>query len=642
MSDDRSAVPPFRPARRTVLKGLAVGAAATGGLTAFPPRRAAAAAVVDPEGTTLDSTVARGAALNDQGYVRLTSGPGEAHVVRDDLGAAPVSGRQGRRVPLLSFVHLTDIHVIDAQSPARVEFLDRYNDGPGSALIFSSAYRPQEMLMPQFADAMVRAIEDVGRGPVTGRGFDFALCTGDNTDNAQLNETRWQIDVLGGTPLTPGSGDPARYEGVADQDPLTYDVHYWHPDGAPEGQAEDNFRRLHGYPVVPGLLEASQRPFTPLGLTIPWFTAYGNHDGLVQGNFPYSFQLNEIAVGPLKPVAAPAGVSFDDLARGDADALEDALTTAPVRAVTADPARQVITRQQWVQEHFTTGGTPLGHGFTSENLETGLAYYAFDPAPGVRGIVLDTVNPNGESSGSIDADQLDWLRAQLEASTGPGRDRLVIVFSHHTIETMTNSIVFVDDPRPRVLGPQVRDLLLEFPNVIAWVNGHTHRNKVTPYTRPDGGGFWQINTAAHIDFPCQSRLLEITDNRDGTLSIFGTLLDPAAPLSYGGRLDSTSALASLARELAANDPQGGRSDDSRGAAEDRNVELLVQAPFALTRTPPRAAQPQAEPQPAGQQLPATGGGLVAAGGAAALAAALALRSRRIGGSARPDIGPDAG
>ena len=313
-----------------------------------------------------------------------------------------------------------------------------------------------------------------------------------------------------------------------------------------------------------------------------------------------------------------------------------------MRAVTADPARQVITRQQWVQEHFTTGGTPLGHGFTSENLETGLAYYAFDPAPGVRGIVLDTVNPNGESSGSIDADQLDWLRAQLEASTGPGRDRLVIVFSHHTIETMTNSIVFVDDPRPRVLGPQVRDLLLEFPNVIAWVNGHTHRNKVTPYTRPDGGGFWQINTAAHIDFPCQSRLLEITDNRDGTLSIFGTLLDPAAPLSYGGRLDSTSALASLARELAANDPQGGRSDDSRGAAEDRNVELLVQAPFALTRTPPRAAQPQAEPQPAGQQLPATGGGLVAAGGAAALAAALALRSRRIGGSARPDIGPDAG
>lgn len=624
-----TATPDRLPDRRTVLKGAALGAAAVTGLSAFPSRRAAAAGPVQAEGTTLASTVVRGAPVNDQGYVRLTSGPGEPHVVRDDLGTAAQPGREGRRAALLSFVHLTDIHVIDAQSPARVEFLDRYNDGPGSSLIFSSAYRPQEMLMPQFADAMVQAIEDVARGPVTGRGFDFALCTGDNTDNAQLNETRWQIDVLGGTPLTPASGDPARFEGVADQDPLTYDVHYWHPDGTPTGQADDNYRRLHGYPVVKGLLDASQRPFTPVGLSMRWFTAYGNHDGLVQGNFPRSFQLNEIAVGPLKAVSAPAGASFDDLERGDSEALEDALTTAPLRVVTADPQREVISRQRWVEEHFTTGGTPLGHGFTSENVETGLAYYVFEPAPGIRGIVLDSVNPNGESSGSLDPAQFAWLRARLEEVSGPGRDRLVIVFSHHTIETMTNSIVFVDDPRPRVLGPQVRDLLLEFPNVIAWVNGHTHRNKITPYTRPDGGGFWQINTAAHIDFPCQSRLLEITDNRDGTLSIFGTLLDAAAPLSYGGRLDSTAALASLARELSVNDPQSGKNDDSRGAVEDRNVELLVKAPFALSRTTP-VATPTSEPGSAGGQLPATGGGsLLAAGAAAALAGAVALRSRRM-------------
>ena len=632
MPNDLPADGPFSPDRRTVLKGLAVGAAATGGLTAFPSRRAAAAPLAgSPEGTTLDSTVVRGPALNDQGYVRLVSGPGEPHVVRDELGSAPQPGREGRRQALLSFVHLTDIHVIDAQSPARVEFLDRYNDGPGDPLIFSSAYRPQEMLMPQFADAMVQAIEQVARGPVTGRGFDFALCTGDNTDNAQLNETRWQIDVLGGTPVTPGSGDPATYEGVADQDPTTYDVHYWHPDGAPEGQADDNFRRLHGYPVVAGLLEASQRPFTPVGLSMPWFTAYGNHDGLVQGNFPRSFQLNEIAVGPLKPVAAPAGASFDDLVRGDSTALEDALTTAPVRVVTADPTRQVISRQQWVEEHFTTGGTPLGHGLTSENVDTGVAYYVFDPAPQVRGIVLDTCNSNGESSGSLDAAQFAWLRERLAEATGPGRDRLVVVFSHHTIETMTNRIVFVDDPQPRVLGPEVRDLLLAHPNVVLWVNGHTHRNKVTAYPREGGGGFWQVNTAAHIDYPCQSRLLEITDNRDGTLSIFGTLLDAAAPLSYGGRLDSTTALASLARELSANDPQDGRDDGARGAVEDRNVELLVKAPFALARTGPPAAPPVSGPAPSGEQLPATGGSLLAAGGAAALATGLALRVRRMGG-----------
>ena len=623
-----------RPDRRTFLKGAAATAAAAAGLQAFPSRRAAASPPVVLNGTTLDSTIVRGSAVNAQGYVRLASGPGEPHVVRDDLGATPVAGRHTRRTPLLSFVHLTDIHVIDAQSPARVEFLDRYNDGPGSPLIFSSAYRPQEMLMPQFSDAMVRAIEDVRVGPVSRRAFDFALCTGDSTDNAQLNEARWYLDVLDGTPVTPGSGDPERFEGVADQEPTTYDVHYWHPDGTPAGQAEDNYRLHHGYPTVPGLLEASQVPFRPTGLSMPWYAAYGNHDGLVQGNFPKSFQLNELAVSGLKPVSLPAGASFDDLARGDGGALRDALTTAPVRPVTPDPQRKVVGRQEWVEEHFTTGGTPLGHGFTSENVAAQTAYYVFEPTPQVRCIVLDSVNPNGESSGSLDPPQFAWLRERLEEVSGPGRDRLVIVFSHHTIETMTNRIVFVDDPQPRVLGPQVRDLLLEFPNVVMWVNGHTHRNKITPFPRADGtGGFWQVNTAAHIDFPCQSRLLELVDNRDGTLSAFGTLLDAAAPLSYGGRLDSPTALASLARELSANDPQDGKNDASRGSVEDRNVELLIRAPFALRTGPPPpsggSAQPEPEPTTSGSQLPATGGGSVAVAGAAALAAGLALRARRM-------------
>jgi metallophosphoesterase (TIGR03767 family) len=621
------------PDRRTVLKGLAAGAAAVTGLQAYPSRSAAAAGVpLAPAGTTLDSTVVRGAAVNPQGYARLASGPGEPHAVRDDLGAAPRPGRGGRRTALLSFVHLTDIHVIDAQSPARVEFLDRYDDDPDTRTLFSSAYRPQEMLSPQLSDAMVSAVERVAAGPVTSRPFDFAIATGDNTDNAQLNELRWSIDVLDGTPMTPNSGAQDRFEGVQDAAPDSYDVHYWHPDGTPDGKVDDNLRRLHGFPTIPGLLDASLRPFTPVGLSLPWYSCYGNHDGLVQGNFPQSFQLTRLAEGPLKIIGLPAGVSPDDLRRGLTGAdptILAALATAPVREVTPDPARKVISRTESVTEHFTTGGTPLGHGFTAQNVTEGTAYYVFDPSPLVRGIVLDSVNPNGESNGSLDQVQFAWLRAQLEAATGPGRDRLVMVFSHHTIGSMTNRIVFADDPAPRVLGPQVRDLLLEFPNVVLMVDGHTHTNRVTAHTRPDGGGFWEVNTAAHIDWPAQARLLELVDNRDGTLSVFGTLLDPDAPLSYGGRLDSTSALASLCRELAANDPQD-RTDDRRGLREDRNVELLVAAPFALP-VPPRAV-PVSRPAPApvSAQLPATGGsGLLAAGAVTATAAALALRARRM-------------
>jgi len=133
----------------------------------------------------------------------------------------------------------------------------------------------------------------------------------------------------------------------------------------------------------------------------------------------------------------------------------------------------------------------------------------------------------------------------------------------------------------RVGGGTVRDLLLRFPNVIAWVNGHTHRNQITPHARPDGsGGFWEINTASHIDWPQQARIVEVADNRDGTLSIFTTVIDHAGPADYGGDLTSTVSLAGLSRELAVNDPQV--KLDARGTVADRNTELLVGAPADLT------------------------------------------------------------
>ena len=109
--------------------------------------------------------------------------------------------------------------------------------------------------------------------------------------------------------------------------------------------------------------------------------------------------------------------------------------------------------------------------------------------------------------------------------------------------------------------------------------GHTHRNQVWAHRAPDRpGGFWEVNTAAHVDWPQQSRLVEIADNRDGTLSVFATMLDHDASPAHGGRLGDPLALASLGRELAVNDWQE-RDSGRRGDRADRNVELLVANPL---------------------------------------------------------------
>ncbi|HEY0637183.1 MAG TPA: TIGR03767 family metallophosphoesterase [Pseudonocardiaceae bacterium] len=601
--------------RRDALRAGAVGAAAAAtGLAGFGGL--IGTAVAGPgerhgHGTTLDRTLLLGTP-GAGGYRPVVPGPGEGYLVRDDLVGGTVASRHRpghRRRPILAFGQLTDIHAMDTQSPARVEFLDRYND-PDSPfapfLPFESSYRAWEFLSAHISEAMVQGMNGVRRGPATGRPLAFTIATGDNTDNVQFNELRWYIDLLDGGRVRPDSGDLSRYEGVADGNAATYDQRYWHPDGTPAGLADDLPRSRYGYPRVPGLLDAARRPFRATGLRTPWLTAYGNHDGLIQGNLPPIPALSGLATGRAKIVGLPPGTDIIQLALWlqslDPRGLQT-LLGGPARAVTADPARRFVSRLETIREHFNTSGSPRGHGFGRWNLATGNAYYGVDHGL-VRGLVLDTVNPAGGSEGSLDPEQFAWLERELTAGssrylTATGevvrqrcRDRLFVLFSHHTIGSMDN----LAGPVPRVSGAGVRDLLLRFPNAVLWVNGHTHRNKVTPYTRPAGspvpGGFWEVNTAAHIDWPQQSRVVELIDNQDGTISVFGTIVDMGAPATYR-RLDSPVALASLARQLAGNDWQARErpnpgEDGRRGTVADRNVELLLPAPFRIGGPHPRS------------------------------------------------------
>jgi len=328
---------------------------------------------------------------------------------------------------------------------------------------------------------------------------------------------------------------------------------------------------------------------------MPWYAVHGNHDGLLAGNFPPLGPFNALAIGSVKPIGLRSDVTpqglLDGLNAGRASAVAG-LLGGPVRVVTADPDRRVVSRAQFVEEHFTTTAAPVGHGYTDTNRAASTAYYAKDlPAPVVGGrrarpirlICLDTVNPNGEADGSLDTAQFAWLQARLAAV----RDRLTVVVSHHTADTMGNPLVGTGgDFSPRVLGDRVLAELLAHPQVVLWVNGHTHTNRVTARPRTGGGGLWEVTTASHIDWPQQARTLEIADNGDRTVSVFATVVDSAAVPGWTGRLDLAS-LGSLSRELAANDPQEAARPDAsldgrRGGVADRNVELLVPVPVGVT------------------------------------------------------------
>jgi metallophosphoesterase (TIGR03767 family) len=504
------------------------------------------------------------------GYLALAEVEGEPHLVRADLvGSGAAEPERGR--PIVAISHLTDLHVTDVQSPARFEYINREHADPRYRELLPMQ-RPQEAFNVHAIAAMVRTINAIDAAPITGRPLDLAVMSGDAVDNVQWNELVAFLALLDGGEVRIDGGGP-RYEGV--QAPGWPDDFFWKPDGAARGA--DMFVREFGFPHAPGVLERALVPFRSDGLKVRWLGCRGNHEEVCQGVGLVTPRLASAMVGFHKPYRMPEGIDLDDVVETFVRTPEEFME-GPTLPVTPSPDRrpfgsgELIDMQRVHIPAPSAGDHPRAH-------------YVHD-VEGVRFVVLDTVCTGGGANGCVDANEAVWLQERLEevhsrfrsadgAVVTTGReDRLVVLVSHHTVSTLNN---WRGEGRARYLeSEEVLGIVHRFGNVILWLNGHVHYNVVQPHAAPGGaGGFWEVTTSSLVDWPCQSRLVEIYEAGADRLAIACTLLDHDSPADPAEPPD----LASLHRQLAANVPLQGLESGRAGRPEDRNVILLVPRPF---------------------------------------------------------------
>ena len=456
-----------------------------------------------------------------------------------------------------------DPQIIDEESPIRFEAYD-------------GLYRPGGHLTVQTFEAHVRTAQRINE--LSSRPFDFALLAGDLTDGSHLNEMQWLLTALNGGPLNPDSG--------AKDDP------------------------------VPGKGNDFNDRFFSDGLDADWYAALGNHETLYNGGFG---QLD----GPTR--AAAIGTEIYDFPLFENGFRDGSVEGAPVvtsGSTIADPNRCPLRLPEVLDLIYRAPGSPVGHGLTFADLykedceppdvtyrlgpriydvqlkhpcgtctattTQQRGYFSVQPIKNkpFRLIVLNTVDSNAligaGAQGYIDREQLNWLSRELAASDDD--NEMVVVMSHHRIKDLGGFSPTTPD--------DLAATLMVSSGLVLHVTGHGHFNQKSLELPDDPDvelGFWQLMLASTVDFPMQTRLIEIVDERNVAED---DLTTPHYATIYVTNIDHNSppdSLAHKSRALAAGkmafpDVVGDTQDIAEFWASDtqaQNLMLRIEIPEAV-------------------------------------------------------------
>lgn len=501
----------------------------------------------------------------------LEAQPGEPHRLRDQLAIDPSISAdwtpghlpEGARSILFGLV-MADPQLVDQDSPAQVA----KNASRSLAGVTLPAYTPQGELGVHANDALVRtadAFQDK-------RPYDVVIVAGDHIENSQGNELHQLHTIMNGGLVSSDSGDRDDPTPGPDNDAFDPFMAGGFRAGTPWISTIGNHDvNIEGNFPVGLVAEINQTPAVraeldtlgePLGVVFPYEPTADQHPALFPHAMRSAFRVDPDDFNP---------------AMMTSDAELQTLVPGPTPA---DGERTPLGVCGFIHTTHEAAGDPPGHGFSEANDDECTGFYVYEPVPGapIRIVSLDLGPHEGGSNGilappadaidrgDVTVDQIAFLKAALADAEADGA--AVIVISHQpsdavVTQSQLQDLAFLLDafpdlqalidkwspvPENPMTSLEFRKLLAGSPAVIAHIAGHNHRNRVRAIC-PDGTerkdgearcspgendlagrpGYWEITTAAGIDFPHQARFFEVVHVAGNVGALYLTMLDPRIP-----------------------------------------------------------------------------------------------------------------